>query len=83
MKVYLRYSENKKKILANVKGHDLELAELVLAVMFGKEEQTIEALGDVAPEVIIDDVPDEKLTKESKKFIELLDKFYEDYWKRH
>ena len=42
--------------------------------MFGKEEQTVEVLGDV---------PDGKLAKEAKKFEELLDKFYEDYCKRH
>ena len=42
--------------------------------MFGKEEQIVQVLGDV---------PDEKLTKETKKLEELLDKFYEDYYKRH
>ena len=83
MEITLRYSENKKKILATVKGEELELAELVIAIMFGKEEQTINVLGDVPPKVSIDDVPDEKLINEAKKFEELLDKFYEDYYKRH
>ena len=83
MEIKIRYSEDKKKILANVKDKECELAELVLAIMFGKEEQTVEVLGDVPPRVTIDDYPDEKLQKETKKFEELLDKFYEDYYKRH
>ena len=83
MTIRIKYSENKKKIMAIVKDQELELAELVIAIMFGKEEQTIEVLGNSVPDVIVETNTDEKLEKEANKFRELLDKFYEDYYKKH
>ena len=83
MKIIIKYRKDKKKILVNFNDQECELAELALAIMFGKEEQTIEKLGYTQPDVLIAGESDEKLDKEVRKFKELLDKFYEDYYKRH
>ena len=37
MKIIIKYREDKKKILANFNDTECELAELALAIMFGKE----------------------------------------------
>lgn len=82
MEIKIRYSEDKKKILANIKEKDSELADLIIGMMFGKEEQIVEMLGDVPPDVYIDGDRDEKLEKEVKDFEKFLDKFYESYYKK-
>lgn len=82
MDIKIRYGEDKKKIIASVKGQDSVLADVIIALMFAKDEQVIETFGDTIPTVVIDDVADEKIVKEAKDFQEFLNKTYEHYWKK-
>lgn len=82
MDVKIRYSDDKKSLIGEVKSKEADLMALCLGIMFGKDEQIVEVFGEAPPRVIVEDDLDEKGQKNVKDFEELLDKFYEHYYNK-
>ena len=74
--------KGKKLLMCEVDNQEAALGELALGLIFGKDESVLKALGETEPDVIVDDLLDDKMNKEVHEFQELLDKFYEKVYQK-